>query len=150
MEDGGRMTPMAVELVDRLAIFVVVRHSLGMVGAESRSLRSNSYVRMQHFVRRSTNVPFRRFFGDVRREFMQRLSTDLRGTLGSYVRDALHSGSDDSVACFPVPRAWACRVFSSFLFFAWWLPFLFLIKKYLVYSITLLPLLLYAAKFNMN
>jgi hypothetical protein len=28
---------------------------------------------MKHFVRVSTNVPFRRFRGDVRREFMQRL-----------------------------------------------------------------------------
>jgi hypothetical protein len=33
----------------------------------NRSLRSDSYVRMQHFVRQSTYVPFRRFWGDVRR-----------------------------------------------------------------------------------
>jgi hypothetical protein len=43
---------------------------------------------MQHFVRRSTSVPFRRFWGDVRREFMQRPSAALHGTLGSYLRDA--------------------------------------------------------------
>jgi hypothetical protein len=40
--------------------------------ADSRSLRSAGYVRMQHVVRRTTYVPFRRFLGDVRREFMQR------------------------------------------------------------------------------
>jgi hypothetical protein len=60
---------------------------------------------MQHFVRRSTCVPFRRFLGDVRREFMQRLSAALHGTLGSYLSDALQEGSADAVACLPVPRA---------------------------------------------
>jgi hypothetical protein len=62
------------------------------VGAtESRSLRFETFVRiMHHFVRRSTYyVPFRRFWGDVRREFMQRLSSSLHGALGSYIRDAL-------------------------------------------------------------
>jgi hypothetical protein len=52
-----------------------------------------------------TSVPFRRFWGDVRREFMQRLSAALHGTLGSYLRDALHEGSVDVVACLLVPRA---------------------------------------------
>jgi hypothetical protein len=74
MEDGGRLAPMAAELVVRLATLVVVRRFPGMGAADSRSLRSGNYVRMQHFVRRSTYVPFRRFLGDVRREFMQRLS----------------------------------------------------------------------------
>jgi hypothetical protein len=60
---------MADELVDRLAILVVVRCFPGMGVADSRSLRSD----MQHFVRRSTYVPFRRLLGDARREFMQRL-----------------------------------------------------------------------------
>jgi hypothetical protein len=32
--------------------------------------------------------------GDVRREFMQRLSTALHGTLGSCLRDGLQEGSD--------------------------------------------------------
>jgi hypothetical protein len=76
------------------------------VGAnDSRSLRYDNYVRMQHFVRRSTYVPFRRFWGDVRREFMQRLSVALHATLGSDLRDALQEGSADAVACRPVPRA---------------------------------------------
>jgi hypothetical protein len=81
MEDGGRLAPMAPKLVDRLAILVVVRRFPGMGAADYRSLRSDSYVRMKHFVRRSTSVPFRRFLGDVRREFMQRLSATLHGTL---------------------------------------------------------------------
>jgi hypothetical protein len=105
LEDGGRLAPMAVELVDRLAILLAARRLLGMGGADSRSLRSYNYVRMQHFVRRSTLVPFRPFLGDVRREFMQRLSAALRGTLGSYLRDALQEGIADAVACLPVPRA---------------------------------------------
>jgi hypothetical protein len=33
---------------------------------------------------------------------MQRLSTALHGTLGSYLRDALQKGSADAVACLPV------------------------------------------------
>jgi hypothetical protein len=66
---------------------------------------SDNYVRMQHFVRRSTSVPFRRFLGDVRRELMQRLSAALHGTLGSYLRDAFQEGSAGAVACLPIPRA---------------------------------------------
>jgi hypothetical protein len=49
---------MAAELADRLAIFVTVRRFPGMGVADSRSLRSESYVRMQHFVRRTTSIPF--------------------------------------------------------------------------------------------
>jgi hypothetical protein len=73
--------------------------------ADSRSLRYDSCVRMQHFVRRTTSFPFQRFLGDVQRKFMQSLSTDLRGTLGSYLRDALHEGNAHVVACIPFPRA---------------------------------------------
>jgi hypothetical protein len=105
---------MAAELVDRLAILVVVRRFPGMGADDSRSLRSDSYVRMQHFVRRSTYVPFRRFLGNVQREFMQRLSAALHGTLGSYLRDAFQEGSSaGAVACLPVPRA---RFFPLFFF----------------------------------
>jgi hypothetical protein len=65
MFDGGRLAPMAAELVDRIAILVAVRHFHGMGAADSRSLCSVSYVRAQHFVRRSTYVHFRRFWEDV-------------------------------------------------------------------------------------
>jgi hypothetical protein len=99
------MAPMAAELVDRLAILVGVRRFNGMGAADSRPLRYDSYVRTQNFVRRYTSVPFRRFWGDVRREFMQRLSTALHGTLGFYLRDAFQEGSVDAVACLHVPRA---------------------------------------------
>jgi hypothetical protein len=50
---------MAVELVDRLDILVAVRRFLGMGAPNSRSLRSDSYVRMRHFVRLTTFVLFR-------------------------------------------------------------------------------------------
>jgi hypothetical protein len=59
----GRLAPMAVELVDRLTIFLDVRRFLGIGAADSRSWRSGSHVRMHHFVRRSTSIPFRRFLG---------------------------------------------------------------------------------------
>jgi hypothetical protein len=48
-----------------------VRRSPSMGAADSRSLRYESYARMNEFIRRSTTVPLRR--GDVRREFTQRL-----------------------------------------------------------------------------
>jgi hypothetical protein len=126
MEDGGRLAPMAAELVDRLAISVAVRRFPGMGAAESRSLRSDNYVRMQHIVRRTTYVPFRRFSGDVRHDFMQRLYVALHDTLGTYLRDAFQEGSVDAVAYLHVPRA---LVFSSFHLFAWWLPLLFLVRN---------------------
>jgi hypothetical protein len=56
---------------------------------------------------------------------MQRLFVALHGTMGSYLRDALHEGSADVVACLHVPRA---KVFSSFLLFARWPPLLFLVR----------------------
>jgi hypothetical protein len=104
---------MAADLVDRLAILVAVRRFPGMSTAGSRSLCSDSYVRMQHFVRGYTFVPFSAFWGDVRREFMQRLSAAHHGTLGSYLRNAFQEGSVDAVACLPVPRA---RFFPLFFF----------------------------------
>jgi hypothetical protein len=63
LEDGGRMAPMAAELVDRLGILVAVCRFLGMGAPDPRSLRFYSCVRMQHFVRRTTYAPFRRFWG---------------------------------------------------------------------------------------
>jgi hypothetical protein len=75
-------------LVDRLAVLVAVRRFHGMGASASRPLRCDSYVRMQHFVRRTTYVPFRHFFfgGGVRRELKHRLSAALHITLGSYLR----------------------------------------------------------------
>jgi hypothetical protein len=64
-----------------------------------------SKLHMQHFFRRLTLVPFPRFWGNVQRELTQYLSLPLHGTLGSYLRDGLHEGLDDVVACLPVPRA---------------------------------------------
>jgi hypothetical protein len=80
---------MAHGLVDRLAILVAVRRFSGMGAAPSHSLSCESDVRMQHFVRRTNGVAFRRIFGDVRCEFRQRLFAALHGTLGSYLRDIL-------------------------------------------------------------
>jgi hypothetical protein len=105
MEDGGRLAPMAAELVDRFAILVVVRCFLGMGDVDSCSLRYDTYARLPHFVRRTPFVYFRRSLGDVRRKFMQRLHAPLHVTLGSYLRDALQEGSADVVACLRVPRA---------------------------------------------
>jgi hypothetical protein len=59
---------------------------------------------MHHFSRGSTYVRFRRFWVNVRREFLQRLFAALHGTLGSYLRDALHEGIAEAVACLSVPR----------------------------------------------
>jgi hypothetical protein len=137
------MAPMAAELVDRLAILVAVRRFPSMGAAHSRSLRFDTYARMQHLVRRTNYVPFRRFLGDVRCEVMQRLSATLHGTLGSYLRDALQEGSPDVAACLRVPRA---KVFSSYLLFALWPPLLFLKKKilYIINTTTRRPLKMFA------
>jgi hypothetical protein len=96
---------MAAELADRLAILVAFRRFPSMDAKVCRLLRSESCVRMQHIVRRSTYVSFRRFLSGVRREFVQRLSVALPVTLGSYPRDDLQEGSVDVMACLNVPRA---------------------------------------------
>jgi hypothetical protein len=90
IDDGGRLAPLAIELVDRMVALVAIRHFHGMDVVDCRSLRSGNYVRMQHFARRYYFVPFRRFWGMyLRRDFLQRLSVGLHGTLGSCLRDAL-------------------------------------------------------------
>jgi hypothetical protein len=61
---------------------------------------------------------FRRFFGDVQREFLQRFSAKVHRTLGSFIRDALPEGSADAAACLSVPGAWVCGAFSSLLLLA--------------------------------
>jgi hypothetical protein len=70
LEDGWRLAHMADDMAGRLVVLVAVRRFLGMAVAHSRSLRFDSYVRMQHFVRRSTYASFRRFWGDVPLEFI--------------------------------------------------------------------------------
>jgi hypothetical protein len=85
-------------------ILVAFIRFLGMGALDSRSLRFDGYVRMQRFVRRSIFASLRRFWGYVRREFMQRLSDGLHGTLGSYLCDALHKGSANAVAFLHVPQ----------------------------------------------
>jgi hypothetical protein len=95
---------MAVKLIHCLAVLVAICRFPGMGVANSRSLRSDSYVTnmntMQHFVHRSAFVSFLRFLEDVRQEFMQRLFAALHGTLGSYLRDALHEGGASALACY--------------------------------------------------
>jgi hypothetical protein len=105
LEDGDRLAQMVPETVDRMVILVAVRRFLGMGAIDSRSLRSDRCVRMQHFVRRTSYIPFQRFLGDVRREFMQRLFAALHGALGSYLRDALQEGNAHVVTYLHVPRA---------------------------------------------
>jgi hypothetical protein len=70
------------------------------------------------------------FLGDVQREFMRRLYAALRGTLGSYLRDALHEGIDDVVVCLHVPRAMACGALFSLLLFVGWFPLPFLVNTF--------------------
>jgi hypothetical protein len=103
-----------------MAILVACHRFHSMAEADSRCLHCGTYVRMQHFVRRTTYyVPlFRLFFlgggRGVGWVFMQRLSDALHGNLGSYLRDALQEGSADAVACLPVPRP--CRFFPRVFF----------------------------------
>jgi hypothetical protein len=60
--------------VDRPAILVAFRRFRGLGEADSRSLRFDSYARMQHVDRQYIFIPFQRFWGMyVWREFMQRL-----------------------------------------------------------------------------
>jgi hypothetical protein len=49
---------MADELVNRMAILVAIRRIPGMGVADTRSLRLDSYVRMQNFDRRYTYIRF--------------------------------------------------------------------------------------------
>jgi hypothetical protein len=69
------------------------RTSVWYGGIMLQYIRSNMYARMKAFVRSSLSTSFHRLLGEVRREFMQRLSVVFHGTLGSYLRDALHEGS---------------------------------------------------------
>jgi hypothetical protein len=95
-----------------------------MGAADSRSLHSDSYVRIKNVVRHLLMFPFDVFGGDVRREFMQSLSAALQGTLSSYPRDALQEDSADAVwhAFLFLGLLRPVGFFPSFLLFAWWVP----------------------------
>jgi hypothetical protein len=68
LEDGGRLAPMAVELViSRPAIWVVICRFNVMGDVDSRSLRYYNYVCMQHMFGYLCYLST--FWGDVRREF---------------------------------------------------------------------------------
>jgi hypothetical protein len=67
MKKGGRLAPMAVYLIDRLAILVAVRRFPSMGEADSCSLQCDRDVCMQRFARRSSCVLVRLFLGYVRR-----------------------------------------------------------------------------------
>jgi hypothetical protein len=98
-------------------VLVPVSHSRAVLHWDfslGNSLRYDNYVRLQQFVRRTTYVPFRRFLGDTRREFMQHMCAALHGTLGSYLGDALQEGNVDVVACLLVLRAEVFPLISSF------------------------------------
>jgi hypothetical protein len=78
------------------------------------------------FVRGYARVHFRRFLGDVCREFMQRLSAVLHGTLGSYLRDILQEGSVAIVA-YPLVHGLRYFLLPHFtLLWCWWILLLFL------------------------
>jgi hypothetical protein len=83
---------------------------------------------MQYFVRRTSYVPSRGYWGDVRREFMQRFSAALHGTLGSYLRDALHEVSVDAMACLNAFIFLGLRFFPLHLLLAWRSLMLLLIR----------------------
>jgi hypothetical protein len=96
-----------------------------MGAADSCSLRSDSYVRMQQFVRRTTSVPFRRFWGMCGENsfnlFMLRFMT-LWVPLSATLRRRA------------VLMLWhaflflGLRFFSSFHIFTWWPPQLLLAR----------------------
>jgi hypothetical protein len=70
--------------------------------------------------------PFRRFLGDARREFLQRLPIVLHGILGSYRRDALQEGCVDAVACLHASRPQAYGISPSFFILLGGFHFFFL------------------------
>jgi hypothetical protein len=106
---------MAAELVYRLAILVDVRRFHGMGAADSRSLQSDTYVLCNMSFVDLLMFPFDGFWGDVPREFLQRLYAALQGTLGCFLRDALHYGSVDVVACLHMFLGFRHVGFFSFL-----------------------------------
>jgi hypothetical protein len=123
---GGRLAPpMAVDLVDRLAILVALRRFPSMGAADFRSLRYEIYAHLKEFVRRSTPTPFRRFLGYVRREFMQRLHAVLHDTLGSYLRDPCRGWC--SCSCVPScsEGLGLCASLLLFSLLCWWIPLLY-------------------------
>jgi hypothetical protein len=105
MEDGGRLAPMAVELVDRLACwrqFVAslawVLLTLALCALKAMSVCRISFVELLMFL-------FDVFGGMSDVNSCNGFFAARHGTLGSYLRDALHGGSGNAVACLLVLRA---------------------------------------------
>jgi hypothetical protein len=75
------------------------------------------------------------FWGDVQRDFMQRLFAILHGIFwGSYLRVALHEGS----VGWHTFMFLGLTFFPVFLLFAWWSPLLLLVRLFRVYALDVL------------
>jgi hypothetical protein len=116
VEDGGRLAPLAAELADRMAILVVVRPLSIMGVADSRSLRSDTYVSMQYFVRRTTFVPFRRCWG---------MCNDNSCNVFLLLFTVLWAPISTTLCTRAMPMPWHAFLFLGlgfflFFFFAWW------------------------------
>jgi hypothetical protein len=134
LEDGGRLAPMAVEVVDRLAIFVAARRSLGMGAAKSRALRFDNNVRLQHFVRRFTFVSFRRFFEGCAARY-RATSFCCSSWYFGFLSSRLVVGGQCS--CYSMPNCSSglgLSGFSSLLLFTWWFPLVFHVRNNIYYS----------------
>jgi hypothetical protein len=90
------------------------------------------FFAIREFVLRPTSYPFRRFLGDVRREFLQRLSVVLHDPLASFLRDALKEGNQAVFMLLHVLMSYGPRcVGVTSVSFAWWFSLHFLLKKQL-------------------
>jgi hypothetical protein len=104
-EDGGRLAPIAVELVDRLAILVAIHRFLGMGSGsvDSRSLRSNNVFHMQHVVRHYLSPLLFGVLGGMCGDGSCNVFPLFDIVLWVHISATLCSA--DAVACLPVPRA---------------------------------------------
>jgi hypothetical protein len=100
LEDGGRLSPTAVELFDRLAIMVVVHRIVGMDSAVSCPMRSDNSIRMKE-VLLNMFLSARCWGLYVRREVIL-CNAFVCLFMGSYLRDALREGCAGAFAYLPV------------------------------------------------
>jgi hypothetical protein len=110
-----------------VAILVAFRRFPGMGVVDSRSLRSDICVRMKYFGRGTAYVPFRRFWG---------MCGESLCNVFLLLFMVLWVPISAKLCRRVVPMLWhaflflGLRFFPFFLFFAWWLMLLFLVRKF--------------------
>jgi hypothetical protein len=110
-----------------------------MGAADSRSFRSDTSVRMHHFVLRNTSTPFRRFLRDVRREFC---NVFLLLFMVLWVPISVMLCKKAALMLWHAFMFLGLGFFPLLFLSSWWPPLIFSYKKIIIFNFSMIIIIL--------